>query len=141
MAFVAAARVDLSRAAPSELVGLMVDWYATERVDDADLESDGDMLLFQWGTYDWGDGLSFQYDITRQLIYQSDPDDDGAIWQLSVTAHYPATLGRTAASGNHWCRSPDDLAAFLEIVEDSVATELVGNQPPSRVEVRFEQAD
>ena len=26
------------------------------------------MLLYQWGTYDWGEGKYFQIDITRQFI-------------------------------------------------------------------------
>jgi hypothetical protein len=32
-----------------------VHWYETQRVDDVD-DDDGDMLPFQWGTDDWGDG-------------------------------------------------------------------------------------
>ena len=46
------------------------------------------MLLHQWGTYDWGEGPSFQFDITRQLISVAGADDD--MWQLSVTLHFRA---------------------------------------------------
>jgi hypothetical protein len=98
------------------------------------------VLLFQWGTYDWGDGPSFRYDITRQLIDETDPDDDGALWQLSVTAHYAEALGASVGSGNRWCPSPDELPAFTTFIGDCPATELVGNQRPVRVEVRYEQA-
>lgn len=43
-------------------------FYGEVRADDVDLESDGDMLLFQWGTHDWGNGPMFEVDITRQFI-------------------------------------------------------------------------
>jgi hypothetical protein len=48
---------------------------------------DGDMLLFQWGTYDWGKGRHFELNITRQFIEQGLEDDD-AISQLSLTYRF-----------------------------------------------------
>jgi hypothetical protein len=37
---------------------------------------------------DWGDGPSFEYDVTRQFIINRDVDhDDDAVWQLSADAH------------------------------------------------------
>jgi len=84
--FVSAAGVDLADLAAADAVDLMLEWYSVERADDADLSDGGDMLLYQWGTYDWGNGPSFQLDITRQLIAVAGSDDD--IWQLSVTLHF-----------------------------------------------------
>jgi hypothetical protein len=110
------------------------------RVDDVDVSADGDMLLFQWGTYDRGSGSSFGYDITRQLIDENDPDDDGAIWQLSVTARYPEVLGASVGSGNRWCRSPDEVTAFEAFIEHCAATSVVEGLTPARIEVHFEQA-
>ena len=31
-------------------------------------EKSSDMLLFQWGTYDWGMGEHFEFNLTRQLV-------------------------------------------------------------------------
>ncbi len=138
--FAVAEGVDFESALAPQLVGLMIEWYATERVDEANMQADGDMLLFQWGTYDWGDGPSFQYDITRQLIDENDPDDDGAIWQLSVTAHYPENLGRKGGSGSRWCHSPHELGDFWAFIQDCDATQLVRERPPSYVEINYEQA-
>lgn len=32
----------------------MLSFYECARAADVDIEADGDMLLFQWGTHDWG---------------------------------------------------------------------------------------
>jgi hypothetical protein len=34
----------------------MIEFYVDVRADDVRLDDDGDMFLFQWGTWDWGDG-------------------------------------------------------------------------------------
>src|SRR5262245_18431850 len=84
----------------------MCDWYRTNRVDDVSLDSDGDMLLFDWGTYSWNNDR-FSYDFTRQLIVDGDSDDD-ELWQLSLTllfdAEPPAQM-RDQAGGS--CRIGD----------------------------------
>jgi hypothetical protein len=46
----------------------MLDFYRNTRADDCSLDDDGDMLLFQWGTSDWGKGPEFDLGITRQFI-------------------------------------------------------------------------
>lgn len=44
--------------------------FAHERVVDlAPPEDDGDLLLAQYGTYDWGHGEWFELDLTRQFIF------------------------------------------------------------------------
>ena len=53
----------------------MVAFYVERPVSGVNLDEDGDMLLFQWGIYDWGQGESFEYNITRQLIIQDDEDE------------------------------------------------------------------
>jgi hypothetical protein len=42
----------------------MFDFYRSTRAEDCSFESDGDSLLFQSGTYDWGPGPQFELDIT-----------------------------------------------------------------------------
>ena len=65
-------------------------------------DDDGDMLLFQWGTYDSGSGRHYELDITRQFI-KVEPDDDDVITQLSLTFRFPPSETLDAVgSGNHW---------------------------------------
>jgi hypothetical protein len=68
--------------APSA-VAAMLGFYADERASDVDMDADADMILFQWGTFDWGSGPAFEYGIIRQLCIEidyaltnSDFDDD-----------------------------------------------------------------
>jgi hypothetical protein len=35
-----------------------------------------DMLLYQFGVYDWGKGEHFEIDITRQFIIDGEEDDE-----------------------------------------------------------------
>jgi len=131
----------LAQLGAKQAVETMVAFYAAERVEGAHIDEDGDMLLFQWGTYDWGDGPSFQYDITRQLIVQDDDDDD-AIWQLSLTLHYePGEDAQALGSGDQWCDSPDHLDEFLHFIEDAPSTRFARRTSPRRVQLEFEPTD
>jgi hypothetical protein len=118
----------------------MLDFYRSVRADDVDLSSDGDMLLIQWGTWDWGDGPSFQYDITRQFITDvDDPDDaDDAFWQLSLTLHFePSNSFVAIGSGERWCHSLDEVDDLAQFIADEPATSAAQRSTPSRVELKF----
>src|SRR5438874_3186994 len=70
---------------PAEGVDLVLDFYQNERADGCPMADDGDMLLYQWGCYDWSDGESFELNITRQLIEGGEDED---IRQLSLTFRF-----------------------------------------------------
>ena len=93
------------------------------------------MLLFQWGSHDWGKGRHFELDITRQFITDDGEDED--IWQLSLTFVYPPNA---IASGNRWCPKPADLDAFAKFVMGHEAFSASLNATPIRVELDFECA-
>lgn len=44
------------------------------------------MLLFEWGTFDWGDGPRFEVDITRHFIFGEGEDEN--IWQLWIKCQF-----------------------------------------------------
>jgi hypothetical protein len=94
----------------------MLAFYSDVRASFVDLDGDGDMLLFQFGTYDLGRGRHFRFDLTRQLRWTDDEDDD-RIYQLHLTFLLTPTPASDALGrGNRWCRSPerrDDLRAFI----------------------------
>jgi hypothetical protein len=102
---------------PSEGVNLMTDFYREERAEGCRTDDDSDMLLYQWGTYDWGEGESFELDITRQLITGGEDDD---IFQLSLTFRFrPTDALRQLGAGNRWCYSPDELEDFRGFIHGS----------------------
>lgn len=133
--------VDLRQAPTSALVETMIAWYIAERANDAlGFDQDGDMLLFQWGTFDWGDGPSFQYGLTRQLISAHELDND-AIWQLGVTRHYePTDQTQYLASGERWCPTPAQVPAFRAFIGGCPASAFASTSVPTRTEIRFELA-
>jgi hypothetical protein len=72
---------DLAELDVRSAIEAWIEFYKAQRVDDV---ADGmDWLWFQFGTYDWGQGPSFQIDLTRQFILQDETDDD-AIWQMHL---------------------------------------------------------
>jgi len=94
----------------------MLAFYRTVRFDDVDLAGNGDMLLYQWGTYDWGRGESFEFDITRQLILGTGEDED--IFQLSLTFKFQPTVALLQlGAGNRWRRSLEEVEEFRSFTD------------------------
>ena len=101
---------------------------------------DADMLLFQWGTYDWtGAGATFQADLTRQFI-SSDAVDDDAFSQLLLTFHYPTTPESDAlGEGNRWLENGrDGLDHWLSFVRQTPVFEKMANVEPQSVRLQWE---
>jgi hypothetical protein len=103
----------------------MIDFYREIRGEKCSLSEERDMLLYEWGTFDWGKVPSFQISLTRQFILPgSDADDpDGDVMsQLKLSFHCePNSELRALTLGNRWCRSPDEIAEFQSFVETSPA--------------------
>lgn len=137
--FLADRGMTVDEADPVAAIGAMLDWYEDERAEDAvPDDEDGDMLLFQWGTYDWGEGPTFEVDITRQLIDAADEDDD-AIFQLSLTSKYePTDATASLGKGNRWCTSPAGIDEFRRYVETHPAVAFVGENAARVTELSYE---
>lgn len=100
------------------------------------------MLLFQFGTYDWGHGDHFEFDLTRQFIAEGyeEGDDDDAMSQLHCTMRYePSPELRLLKSQNHWCQSRAELPAFRSLVLSSEAYRHALRLRPVQREVRWDR--
>ncbi|HET8542084.1 MAG TPA: hypothetical protein VFL83_19560 [Anaeromyxobacter sp.] len=140
-AFLARRGLDRSRLTPRRALDAMIELYRTERFDRCDLANDGDMLLFQWGAYEWEGPDRFSLDVTRQLMW-SDPEGDDQVWQLSIRFGFPLTDAmRAAGSSNRWCRAPSELDGFRAFVESTPAYAAVADDARSAPEIRFESAE
>ena len=125
-------RHELSALLPAEGIRLMLEFYANERADGCAIDQDGDMLLYQWGTYDWGEGEFFEFNITRQFMDAAGEDDD--IRQLSLTFKFePTEALRKLADGNRWCATPDEVDEFRTFIEASDAYMTLANEKASNV--------
>ena len=90
-----AAGVTLNALTPAAGFEALLAFYGEERAEGCDPDQDGDVLLFQWGTNDWGDGPEFEVDITRQLI--DDMDDEPR--QLALTFEFDAAVAPKGPEG------------------------------------------
>ncbi|HEX6611707.1 MAG TPA: hypothetical protein VF051_13085 [Hyphomicrobiaceae bacterium] len=118
----------------------MLDFYQDQRPAECAQTPDGDMLLFQWGTYDWGEGEHFQLDLTRQLIL-SDEAEDEDIWQLSLTFLFePVDDLRAVGAGNEWCTTVQALPKFRTDVSRSAALAACSARPLVRATLRYDCA-
>ncbi len=124
---------------PDAIISCMLDFYRSERAEDCRIEDDGEMLLYQWGIHDWGQGRWFDLNITGQFIprYVEDPE----IFQLSVSAKYVPTPDLEALGwGNKWCGSPDEFSQFAEFVRTSAAYTRLAQTFCAKVEITYFQA-
>ena len=117
---------------------LFMDFYQDSRVVDAlPVEDDGDMLLFQWGTYDWGQGRNFDINLTRQVIIPDGEDFD--IWQLQLDYRYlPEAKNNLAGRGEKWCEAPKDLPSFRSFIQKSPPISVCSHQHVTSVDLCWE---
>jgi hypothetical protein len=132
--FAIARRVSISHCTPREGIGLMFAFYQSAKPVGCDGPA-GDMLLFQWGTYDWRTGRHFSLNITRQFIEDSLEDDD-AISQLSLTFSFePAVALEALGAGNRWCDGPTEFSIVRKFVLSSAAFVAVADRTDAAVEL------
>jgi hypothetical protein len=129
----------------------VVRFYRDVRIAGADVEDDGDMLLFQWGDgehlilseptdfrspesadYEF-DGVESKYlDFTRQVFVagdEGDEDFDESAIQMSITLIYGPASGKEQA-GNVWIATPSRVEHDLKKhAAAPLVTELIKLQP------------
>ena len=117
----------------------MAGFYLDVRADKVDMEQGGDMLLFDWGTYEWDDGPRFQYCVSRQFIL------DGEVpqcWHLALTLYYDSdSRTLTLDAGQRACPSFADLDSFMAFVDGAPATRYARRRHPSGIRLDLEEVE
>lgn len=99
----------------------------------SDSYEDGDMLLFQYGVFDWGVGEYFELDLTRQLIQGVEQ-----IIQIRSTFYFePNEQLRAIGSKTHWCRSLKELDDFVAQIQGSEAYITCRKMQPRDIKVEL----
>ncbi|MDB6122424.1 MAG: hypothetical protein JWQ71_1417 [Pedosphaera sp.] len=121
----------------AEGIQFMMDFYQQVRAEDCPLEEDGDMLLYEWGTYDADKGRLFQCGITRQFI-QADSEGDDGMSQLSLKFYFqPSAASDALESGNEWCYSPEGVEDFDSFMKGNAAFQAVQSTKPAKVAIEY----
>ena len=121
---------------PVVAIEAMTDWFAEQRVEGV-VPGNGDMLLFQWGTYGWSGKSSFEFEVVRQFIVD-DEEDDAAFWQLHLTLYFPPD--ETLGPEEHWCYGVEDVAEFRAAILANATVERMAGSHPERVRLYMEEA-
>lgn len=122
----------------SSFPGLIVDYYRGIEFAELKKEEDGDLLLFQYGIYDWGKGSFFEVDFTRQY-YESFPEtDDHSIFQQSFTFYFDPAKFSEVPSFNIWSNDCADLQTFENAVTTSAGYMTARRYAPTKFETSIE---
>ena len=122
---------------PANSINLMIEFYKQIRAENCPINEDGDMLLYQWGTFNWGEDMYFQWGITRQFIETGFEGDDG-MSQLSLCFYFHSSEDfNSLRSGNRWCSSLRDLLDFESYIKTNTAYLKAATANPTRIEIKY----
>lgn len=120
-----------------QMIESMLEFYRSVRASGLANDTQSDMLLYQWGVFDWGHGPQFEIEMTRQCILAGAGGDD-AISQLRFTAYFsPTNELQAIGHSNRWCKSVAELASFSSFIHKHKAYEAVQSVRPSKVTLQW----
>ncbi len=101
---------------PETALTSIIDFYKNYKTD-ADSESaDDDMLLFQYGIYDWdGSGEKFEFNLTRKIADR----DDEEFYQVKLTLYYKAADIGEIESFNLWSIDKPTIDDWQKTIRDT----------------------
>lgn len=112
---------DFESATLPDMIETALAFYADVPAAGLTADGDPDMLLFQFGTFDWGAGAFFEFDLTRQFI-EADGEDDDALSQLRCTFVYVPTADLKAiGAANRWCHAREGVSEFRSFIVATAA--------------------
>ena len=108
-------------------IDFMLTFYTQVEAEGCTAQSQ-DMLLFEWGTYNWGKGTFFELGISRQFM-ETGTEGEPEISQLRLVFKYSPN-GALAAygEGNRWCGSRSELPEFKRFVHKNPAVLALATQ-------------
>ena len=107
-----------------QIIQFIIEEYNNVRIDDTNIEAEGDMILIQW--------YENKFDITRQLIFQKHneeyDEEYDEINQIGIVLNYDYDFdSQKAEKKNFWVHNPNTLktddilkqipAEFIEILQ------------------------
>ena len=131
------AQIDPTEFTVRELVDTVIGFYQSQRASGLSSDPDSDILLFQWGKYDWGEGEHFEVDMVRQFAKRQ-LFGGPILSQLHATAYFEPSGFAGISASDFWCHSVEKSGEFREQVLASTAFEAAANSRPQKTEIRWE---
>jgi len=121
-----------------EFISIALKLYKEIKVEGiSDSYTESDMLLFQYGVYDWGDenGNHFSFDITRQFI---DPEEDEP-YQLNFTLIFEPSAFSSVEPCNCWSDEFACVEDFSAHIKSTEGYKYAIKKTPKKVQLIFGQ--
>lgn len=128
---------ELKSLTPTKGIDAMIVFYRGIRIKapHSPEYSSGDLLMYQWGIFDWGTGPSFELNITRQFVEEEKGDYQGLISHLSLTFYFRPESGESLGKACRLCESVPGVLEFLAFIRDSPPYVTLGDSAPDHVEL------
>jgi hypothetical protein len=120
---------------PHDGFARFLDCYKQYRIDRCLADDDGDVLVFQWGTYDWGDGEQFEVSLTRELLTAvGDGEED--VRQVALAYRFEPTRElEQLGDGELWCDDPGSADRFWAKVQKTKPYLAVAHRTDAEMEL------
>ena len=101
---------------PLTAVASILEFYENYKAAAEIINPDDDMLLFQYGTYDWGGkGRQFELNLTRQIIDANDEE----YYQVKLTLYYKAADIGEIENYNLWSIDTESIKTWEETIVET----------------------
>ena len=118
-----------------DMVKTTLGFYGTVRAA-VSPEPDSDMMLFEWGTFDWGNGEFFQVSMTRQFTEKRLFGGDPRLSQLHARVYFDSpTRFATLGKSHIWCHSIEELGDFTLTVMNGSIVDATATLSPHHSEI------
>ncbi len=113
---------------------IFIDYFQAVKFKEVDEENDGDMLLFQYGIYDWGKGIFFELNFTRQFYRIFPKSYSHRIYQLGVTFFYSPNAFKEIKTLTKWSSDCKNLEEFQHFILNSQGFKTASKEIPIKSE-------
>jgi hypothetical protein len=122
---------------PDELIDLSVALYREVKLEGTQHYDESDMLLFEYGCYDWydGQGECFDFSVTRQWFL---PDNDEP-YQLRIQMRYDPEAFRAYGTETHWCEDDGSIDDWTNLIRSTKAFSLANSLGPQAYSIWLEE--
>ncbi len=128
--------IALEQVTPPQALDLMVEFLGSVRFDWVEkYHPDADMLLFQYGVYDWGHGENFELNVTRQLMSAYEEDEEYELYQLEITLFYRAENYKDIPSFNKWSMNSLSITEYVKEMKNTEGYLRACGDVPVKVEM------
>lgn len=125
----------------ADLLEHAIEIYRNIRLDNTDVDkTNGDILLFRWGTFGRESDLHFQVNLTRASTLDFDDPYDAmyTMRQLKIIFSYPCCAETDGFGKKNLACHLKDVTDFLARVKSSEAFEWVKNNQPTAVSISLD---